>query len=302
MRMRFTVLKFNLFLVVLITTILFGVVTDVKAQQTRIDNDCLRFLISNPSLKLSDAGALGLRISATNPSYVSADSDKNGDFRLNIEEVNDVCSFPADERYKVEFASYTKCKEAGLTCDYTTHYCVQVTDTTLGGSIDYECDPNGQLKIDPSKCGTCDPLSQVCNDPFSCTPVQECKMMSQIAYYSAVANGRGFTPSIWACQDKEQFINLFGLNMGPFDQAVLKIIRTILAGAFAIIGVWSGIVLVFAIWGTTQRTPESFEQIQKTVINALLGLVFMIAGFFVIQFLSGLFGISGNIFAFTYTP
>ncbi len=96
-------------------------------------------------------------------------------------------------------------------------------------------------------------------------------------------------------------LNIFGANVGPINQFVPKLLRTglsVLLGFFGFYALWN---IFWAIWdSTTGRSQEKYENAQKTVLNAFMGLFYVIIGLLAVQLLSNLFGISGNIFEFRY--
>lgn len=107
----------------------------------------------------------------------------------------------------------------------------------------------------------------------------------------------------WTCVDQDSLFNLnvFGVNMGPADVAMAKISRTAMTGFFVFFAILSTWRFINALWRTTtKREAEAFEDTQKEVRDAILGLIFAGAGIIVVQLFANLFGISGNIFEFTY--
>ncbi|HEX9804443.1 MAG TPA: hypothetical protein VGA67_02080 [Candidatus Dojkabacteria bacterium] len=212
------------------------------------------------------------------------------------DEINDVCVGSARASVTVLYAPEAKCEEKGLSCDPETQRCISLTETS-SGLIDHVCIP---IYTDNSSCTDCDP-----DEGKRCLIANALAIQQQNFLVDKDGNrippGPGSQTEEYQCVDDSN-INIFGVNMGPLDIAVAKIVRTIFTVLLGFGGTFTGIRLVLALWGTTQRTTESYENVQKTVLGSLIGLLLSAGGIVLVQLLSSAFGISGNIFEFSFNP
>lgn len=105
---------------------------------------------------------------------------------------------------------------------------------------------------------------------------------------------------VFGCRAELSTVNFAGVNLGPPGIALAKIVRSGLTAFFAFVAIFFGFRLVYVFFQISQRNEEAYESAQKTMIDAVIGLILMAIGIVVIQVLSTLFGISGNIFEFSY--
>jgi hypothetical protein len=230
----------------------------------------------------------------SNVSSEGPNIDLNCVRKLTIEgradEIEEVCE-TEDIRYVYTEAPYSECETNALgsgACDIDTEKCLRNYDTQTETIVSFQC---SQYVVDKTLCGPqCDPSN----------PNTQCEVANLLAFSTQVRNGG--TPSLeYQCRDVNE-LQIFGVNMGPVDQAVAKIIRTTLTVIFVVTAVFMGFRILWVLWQISQRDQESFENAQKTLLNALIGLFLMISGIVVVQLLASQFGISGNIFEFTFNP
>lgn len=145
----------------------------------------------------------------------------------------------------------------------------------------------------------------------SCANSERCIMVNALSGgifpvgFGPVAPFDITTAAEWSCVSALEpgNINILGADLGPLTQVIPKFLRTgfsVLLGFFGFYSLWN---IFWAIWdSTTGRSQEKYENAQKTVLDAFMGLFYVIIALVVVQLISSLFGISGNIFEFSYEP
>jgi len=180
------------------------------------------------------------------------------------------CEGISDKELQKEFVDSSICRNAGKTCNYN-QACIRTKSTGETVCLDiYKLCPACMDKTN-GNCMVTNPLEDSSVDTFS-----------------------GYT---YECVLRSNEINIFGINMGTPDVAIPKLIRLWLSFFFGFIGIVAFFVLFSALWThSTSRNQEAIENTQKTIQNALVGIGLAVASVVIVQLISQLFGIQGDLF------
>ena len=193
------------------------------------------------------------------------------------------CELEDSKDFSYQYQDQQFCENHGLSCDWDKEICY-LKDDHKSGTQTLSC----LTVLDSSKCSP------------ACTGSDQCRLVNPLASVSGKSED-------WRCVKEtveEAFnLNLFGINFGPPDVAIAKLLRTMFSVVLAISGGRIAWVIFMAIWhGALDRKEESFEKSKKTMSDILQGLLWAGIGLVGIQAISTIFGISHNIFEFSYTP